>query len=204
MKDREREILTHSSALLEAIESRNTKLVELLINRDARVNEPPRLCLRRTPLQKAAEVGSLEIVRLLLDRGADTDAPAARRYGGTALQFAAISGNCTMATELIERGVRLDAPPSLGKEGRWPLEGAAEHGRIDMIQLLWDASFGLVNDRQFGRAARLAEENGHIGCRDRIRELMSASRAVLGLQMPTPQAGLSGGSWQDGDLSALG
>lgn len=161
--------------LLEAIDTRNPEIVHLLLQYGARVNEPARLGLKRTPLQKAAEIGSLEIVRLLLEKGADVNAAPAFRYGGTALQMAAISGNCTIATVLIEHGACLEAPPSFGKEGRWPLVGAAENGRLDMIQLLWDANFGSFDDKQCQKAMHLAEYYGHIGCRDKIAELMSTS-----------------------------
>ncbi|XXH05505.1 hypothetical protein Hte_011935 [Hypoxylon texense] len=189
--------------LLEAIETRNINIVYLLIDRGARVNEPARGSLRRTPLQKAAEVGSLEIVRLMIEKGADVNAAAAGRYGGTALQFAAISGNCTMATELIERGARFDTPPSWGPEGRWPLEGAAEHGRIDMIQLLWYANRGNFDDKQYQKAMRLAERNGHIGCRDKITELMATPRPATA-HLPVSWEGPPYDSWGEGDLSMLG
>ncbi|KAI1339119.1 ankyrin repeat-containing domain protein [Xylariaceae sp. FL0016] len=126
----------NETALLLEINSRRKDLVELLINRGARVNEPAKRALKRTPLQKAAEVGSLEIVVLLLNEGADVNGMSAVRNGGTALQFAAISGNCNIAAMLLSRGARLDTPPPR-VNGRWPLEGAAEHGRLAMIEFLW-------------------------------------------------------------------
>ncbi|KAI6083587.1 ankyrin [Hypoxylon rubiginosum] len=195
---------TTTSVLLDAISTRNIKLVSLLIERGARVNEPTRLGMRRTPLQKAAEVGSLEIIRLLLEKGADINAAAAGRHGGTALQFAAIVGDCTMATELIEHGARFDVRPSWGNEGRWPLEGAAENGRIDMIQLLWYANSGNFDEKQCQKAMKLAERNGHIGCRDKIAELMSTSW-VPAIEHPTEsQGGPLDIVWGEGGLSMFG
>ncbi|OTB06015.1 hypothetical protein M426DRAFT_319378 [Hypoxylon sp. CI-4A] len=97
--------------------------------------------------------------------------------GATALQFAAIHGNLEMAIILIEHGARLDVPPPRSPHGRWPIEGAAENGRLDMIQLLWNANNGPFDDKQCQKAIRLAEYQGHFGCSDLIRELMAKSTA---------------------------
>lgn len=49
------------------------------------------------------------------------------------------------------------------KEGRTALEGAAEHGRLDIVQMLLNA--GVVGDptklHRFDRAIELARDNGH-------------------------------------------
>lgn len=74
----------------------------------------------------------------LLQRGADVNGRPATRGGGTALQFACIAGDCNIAAMLLKHGADLGARPSQ-IHGRWPLEAAAEHGRLEMIQLLWDA-----------------------------------------------------------------
>ncbi|KAI1390063.1 ankyrin [Hypoxylon trugodes] len=166
------------SAILDAIETKNVEVVQLLLRYGARVNEPARQGLIRTPLQKAAEMGSLEIVHLLLGQKAEVNAAPALNNGATALQLAAISGNCTIAALLIERGANFDIPPSRDKYGRWPLEGAAENGRLDMIQLLWNANRGSFDDKQCQKAMRLAEDWGHFGCRDKILELMATRMAA--------------------------
>ncbi|OTA69958.1 ankyrin [Hypoxylon sp. EC38] len=166
------------TAFLDAIETGSTKMVLLLLQHGARVNEPASFGLRRTPLQKAVEVRSLEIVRLLLEKDAKVNAPPAFCGGATELQLAAIGGNCTIATILIEHGARLDIPPPPGKDGRWPLEGAAENGRLDMIQLIWYANNRRLDKEQCRKAMRLAEYKGHIACRDLIADLMSAIPAV--------------------------
>ncbi|KAI0895032.1 hypothetical protein F4806DRAFT_497734 [Annulohypoxylon nitens] len=146
-----------TTAFLEAIDRKSVELIRLFIQHDADINKPARSGLKWTPLQKAAEKDSLEIVCLLLDGGADANAPPGRFSGATALQLAAIHGNCEMVRELIGRGARLDIPPPPGKYGRWPLEGAAENGRLDMIQLLWDLNGGPFDERQCQRAITLAE-----------------------------------------------
>ncbi|KAI1497980.1 hypothetical protein F5X99DRAFT_432368 [Biscogniauxia marginata] len=99
--------------LLNSIEMQSMEIIKFLVRHDANVNELARFGIRRTPLQKAVELNNLQI-------------------------FAAIKGNnYEMAMMLIRRGAQLDVPQPLGRRGRWPLEGAAENGRLDMIQLLW-------------------------------------------------------------------
>ncbi|XXG96045.1 hypothetical protein Hte_002322 [Hypoxylon texense] len=169
-----------STALLLAIKTRDKELVQLLIDHGADVYAPAALTVKRTPLQQAAEVGSLEIVKLLLIKhGVDVNAAPSARSGGTALQFAAISGNCNIAAELLAHGACLYAPPSK-VNGRWPIEGAAEHGRLDMIKCLWMAQENTTfpSNIETGfeevycqRAMKLAEQNGHVACRDFIAEL---------------------------------
>ncbi|KAH8678396.1 ankyrin repeat-containing domain protein [Xylariales sp. PMI_506] len=163
-----------------AIEMSRADIVELLVRSGADVNQAPVFHMWLSPLQRAAELANLDMVRLLLRLGADANGAPHVRGGGTALQYAAISGSCPVAAELLGRGgAQLDALPSR-IDGRWPLEGAAEHGRLDMIRLLWDAyeksiAVGVWPDgftsRHCLRAMVLAEKNGHVGCKVLIEEL---------------------------------
>ncbi|KAK5632911.1 hypothetical protein RRF57_008625 [Xylaria bambusicola] len=125
---------TNKTAMVQAVAVGNKELVQLLIARGAHVNPVLRHMVRRTPLQQAAEKGDLEMARLLIAHGADVNAAPCIALGGTALQLAAISGNCELAAELLQHGALLMPPPKIG--GRWPIEGAAEHSRIEMIQFL--------------------------------------------------------------------
>ncbi|KAI1075644.1 ankyrin [Whalleya microplaca] len=169
-----------NTGLLKAIKMKNKYLVRFLIDRGANVNHEATLGIRQTPLQAAAEESSLAIAEFLLQRGAEVNGKPAEYYGGTALQFAAMSGNCNIAALLLERGADLNAPPSI--HGRWPLEGAAEHGRLDMIQLLWNASRGGFPVEQCHEAMQLAEENGHGACKDLIAELVVLSEIIPTLE----------------------
>ncbi|KAK8137254.1 hypothetical protein PG984_005194 [Apiospora sp. TS-2023a] len=156
--------------LLLAIELKRTDLVALLLEKQADVNKGATLGIPRTPLQRAAELGCLEIVKLLLSKGAIVNALPAFRTGGTALQLAAISGNCNIVCVLLEHGADLSQRPRV--LGRWPLEGAAEHGRLAMIDYLWQISGDKgFSDEICERAIELAGENGHEACQDMIREL---------------------------------
>lgn len=156
--------------LLMAIHLKRADLVVLLLGQNADVNKEATLGIQRTPLQRAAELGCLETVKLLLSNGANVNAPPAFQGGGTALQLAAISGNCNIACVLLEHGADLHQPPRV--LGRWPLEGAAEHGRLAMIDYLWQVSDGKgFSDEICDRAIQLAGENGHEACQDLIRDL---------------------------------
>ncbi|KAJ2982173.1 hypothetical protein NUW58_g4377 [Xylaria curta] len=162
----------NQTAMLRAIDVGSQELVKLLIERGARVNVELRHRVRSTPLQEAAANGDLEMVRLLLQHGADVNAKPCIALGGTALQFAAISGNCDVACELLKHGASLYMPPSkIG--GRWPIEGAAEHGRYEMIQFLWKANERTLfphfdengfREKNLKKAMRLARDQCHQEC----------------------------------------
>jgi len=163
---------------LEAIDTRSKDLVKLLIDNGARVNHEANLGLKRTPLQKAVEVDSLEIVTLLLEEGADVNARPAERGGATAFQLAAIRGNCIIAAKLLDHGADPHAPPA-NINGRWPLEGAAENGRIQMISFLWEVNKVCFDIEKCRRAMELAEGNGYMACRDVIAALSQKRVATL-------------------------
>lgn len=166
------------TALLDAIDTGNPELVLFLIDRGARVNHEATLGLKRTPLQKAVEVDSLEIVTLLLEKGANVNARPAERSGATAFQLAAIRGNRVIAARLLQHGANLFAPPAQFN-GRWPLEGAAENGRIQMIFYLWELSKSFFDVEKCQNAMQLAEGNGFIACRDAIAALSQEIVATI-------------------------
>ena len=128
-------------AIVAAIGTQSSSMVELLINRRAKVNFPTFGLIKRTPLQKAAELGNTEMVTLLINNGAHVNAPAAHKAGGTSLQLAAIGGYIPVACKLLNHKADVHAPGSK-IDGRTALEGAAEHGRLDMIKLLLNAGAG--------------------------------------------------------------
>ncbi|XDG02449.1 hypothetical protein ABKA04_002064 [Annulohypoxylon sp. FPYF3050] len=173
-KPNQYQMCCNMTPLLAAIITRNIHLVQLIIDRGANINQEAVFGVRQTPLQVAAEVGSLDIVELLLRNGAEVNAKAALRCGGTALQYAAASGNCNIVAILMEKGADLYGSASeFG--GKWPIEAAAEKGRLDMIQFLWNMSIiGFPLD-QCRKAVQLAEENGHMGCKELILQLAASS-----------------------------
>ncbi|KAI1465356.1 uncharacterized protein F4812DRAFT_452331 [Daldinia caldariorum] len=175
MDNRRLGVYCQTTPLLNAIKTQIVEMVELLIDRGADVNKAATYGIRRTPLQMAVEMNNMAIVRLLLSRGADVNAIPSRYGGATALQIAAIQGDCEMAKVLIEHGAQNDITRSAGRHGRMPLEGAAENGRLDMIELLWRAFDGRFDDDQCRNAIRRAERYGHFGCKEMIEEFMRSS-----------------------------
>lgn len=99
---------------------------------------------------------------MLIEHGADVNFSAAQEVGATAFQFTAITGFLGIAYLLIVNGADVNAPPTK-TDGRIALEGATEHGRIDMVQMLLNAGVKIYGDgeEQFRRALWLAEKNGH-------------------------------------------
>lgn len=92
--------------------------------------------------------------------------PPCDRYGATALQFAAIGEYLGILDLLLERGADIDVLPAK-VEGRTALEGAAEHGRIDVLQFLLNAGAQTTGPgaKQYERAKNFASQNGHIAAR---------------------------------------
>lgn len=113
----------------------------------------------RTALQAAAGTGNLELVRCLLEAGADVESKVCSpKEEGTALQFAAIAGSVSVVTALIQEGADIKAP-AMGRYGRTALEGAAEHGRLDTVQLLINMGAEMTGSR----ALVFARREGHDG-----------------------------------------
>lgn len=120
------------------------------------------------PLQAAVVAGDIKLVKRLLSTGADVNPPISTAHGlggasSPPLRIAASSGNIGIARLLVERGADCNAPgvPLIGGTA---LEGAAEYGRIDMVQYLLSEGVNTTDGehcRQYFRAIRLAEFEGH-------------------------------------------
>jgi ankyrin repeat protein len=136
----------------------------LLLDYGADINASPRWSLGggaalRTALQAAAGDSDLNMVRYFLEAGADVESKLpSEDEQGTALQFAAIAGSMSVVTLLIEKGADVHAP-AMGEDGRIALEGAAEHGRLDAVQLLLNLGVEVAGSR----AIDFATEEGHDG-----------------------------------------
>lgn len=148
------------TALLLAIDTKDMKKVQLLIDAGADVNWPATKGIKRTPIQKAAEIGSFEITQLLIKQGGWVNHEPAVSGGATALQLAAIGGYIGIAKLLLDNDALVNAP-SAKVHGRTALEGAAEHGRIDMLKLLCNAG-AEFHGGEYEKARELAKKNGHM------------------------------------------
>lgn len=151
------------SVLQVAIEAKNIRVAETLLNAGADVNFPATRAFKRTPIQAAAESGCYEMVQMLIRRGANVDAPAADRGGATAIQLASIGGCIGIGELLLKHGADVNRAPSV-VDGRTALEGAAEHGRLDMALFVLRSRFEITGQdghQRLFNAVRMAEENGH-------------------------------------------
>jgi ankyrin repeat protein len=161
------------TALLLAIGTKQSKMVQLLLDRGADVNSPATRGILRTPLQRAAELGCYNILQVLIDHGANVNGCPAVRGGATALQLAAIGGYIGTVELLLDFGADLLASGAK-VDGRTALEGAAEHGRIDMVKYLADQRRHPYE--RLENAEQLAAENGHIAVVEFIQSLQRESR----------------------------
>jgi ankyrin repeat protein len=147
-----------------AADNGRLKIVKMLVDRGADINEAPGYRFGRTALQAATsrENPEMELVQFLLEKGAHVNAKPAVHGGITALQGAAISGDIILAKLLLDKGAEVNAAPAL-IDGRYAIEGAAEHGRLDMVQLLLNAGAkgNVLRGTGFEKAIELAEENNH-------------------------------------------
>ncbi|KAK4457306.1 ankyrin repeat-containing domain protein, partial [Cladorrhinum samala] len=120
------------------------------------------------PIQIAASVKNLPALSLLIKYGADINAFNLHFPVGvsnaTALQFAALHRNLQMADLLLENGADINAPPA-DRNGRTTLEGAAEHGRLEIVRFLLTREPKLKISGpyriHFLRAVKIANERGH-------------------------------------------
>ncbi|KAI1325978.1 ankyrin repeat-containing domain protein [Xylariaceae sp. FL0255] len=160
------------SPLQVAIITGTPDIIEFLLANGADINEEP-FHASRTPLQQAVQLNRPGIVELLMAKGANVNGKAAYNSGATAFQLAVINGNCEIAAFLIKHGADIHAEPAK-VNGRRPLEGAAENGRIYMIDFLYQNEYRF-EQAECLRAIELAGRNGHWGCVDRISEFMRST-----------------------------
>jgi ankyrin repeat protein len=127
-----------------ALESRNVRLIELLLDNGAEVDAPNYawgLCLDiglysgnhwATPLQVAAAHGDVELARPLLLSGADVNAPS---FEMSALHWGVKSGSTEMIRLLLAHRANPNAPAN-NQYKSTAIQIAAERGDKDTIQIL--------------------------------------------------------------------
>ena len=193
------------------------EMLRLLLTTRLEVDCESLLQPSRTPLQFAVEGGDLQMMEVLLEAGADVNAPPPeKKYGGaTALQLATIKGHLGIAKRLLDLGADPNARRGLEEGGRTALEGAAEHGRIDMIELLMQHGTRTTGiwRRQYLRAIELAAQMGHHVAANLLRgyrEWTVEDEAMMDKVMEDNRRKLSGriirGIWPDevdGDLEDM-
>ncbi|KFX92771.1 hypothetical protein O988_07132 [Pseudogymnoascus sp. VKM F-3808] len=154
-----------STILLSAVCELNSKLVAMVLDRKAHVNQMTKTSM--TALQGAARYNNIAIVQLLLDAGADVDAPAGKNYKTShidgeledlisPIQYAAYHDNTEMVQIFLDAGADVEGYlptdneyPKDDYEGddyeegdeydysiETPLQWAARHENIVLVRLL--------------------------------------------------------------------
>ncbi|KAK3360004.1 hypothetical protein B0T25DRAFT_564959 [Lasiosphaeria hispida] len=98
--------------------------------------------------RSSTEHGNLKLIDILLAADANVNAPAAPHRG--VHRTTASKGFLSIAHKLLSLGANVDAERAY-YSGRTALEGAAEHGRIEMLHLL------LHNGARMGRSENWPE-----------------------------------------------
>jgi len=126
------------------------------------------------PLHAAAQGGYLEILQLLLLKcGLDGALEDNAEAGGTPLQVACASNHFRTAQWLVvEQGANANAD----RESNTPLQHAARHGNLDMVQMLVREGGAVVDKKSimYGSAVNMAARNGHL---DVVQWLVSECHA---------------------------
>jgi ankyrin repeat protein len=159
------------TAIMHAISNRRLAAVELLIKHGAALTVQERHMRALTPLQFAADLGVEDIVQCLLKHVGPNE-PHVMFGCATALQLAAIKGHYRIAVLLLRSGANVNADrPDFW--GRTAFEGAAEHGRIDMMFLLAQHGANLLayDEEQYIRAMRYSKGNGQSGAMKLVEQL---------------------------------
>lgn len=133
----------YSSPLMDASQYSREEIVEILINRGAKVTGDS--------LMRASSSGNINIVKSLINNGADVNYK--NRFGAFPLSNAAWSGHLDVVKYLVEHGAKINEQAKyLGS----PLYGAANCGHVDIVKYLVekDADVNLLNPA--GRTALMA------------------------------------------------
>ncbi|KAI0425230.1 ankyrin [Xylaria sp. FL1042] len=158
-----------------AIRQGRLDIARQLIARGVDINSPAHGEDGYTALQAAcrARYGdgiSVGFIRFLLDNGADINAAGAQD-GGTALQCAVEAGSIGAFCLLLDAGANIFGTVELSTGKTSTLRTAAEHGRLDMVDMILKK---LAGNTKCGRhlyedAVEWAERYGHFAIAKMIR-----------------------------------
>lgn len=115
---------------------KKTRIVKLLLNKDANLNAAPARHSGFTALQMTARKGELDITMLLLQRGADVNAPPSKSEGyPNALDGAAMCGRLDMAKLLLNANALSQFRGVTGYDGAIRLAEINSHSAVvDLIR----------------------------------------------------------------------
>ena len=123
----------HAPLYVACAHGRGIKMLELLLNAGADVNQP---CLEgnKTSLMIAAELGKTEIVEYLLQQKADVMAQT--EYGQTALHAGASHGHVGVIQLLLQADQAKSSIHVGDKYQETPIFDAVQHGHEEVVKLL--------------------------------------------------------------------
>lgn len=152
------------TTLQAAAEKGYERILQKLLDDNARLNAKPAQELGQTALQAAARCGHTRVVRALLEHDNTPKVNFnAMGSGRTALQAAAGEGHEEIVKLLVSAGADVNAPPA-AEYGRTALQAAAESGHERIVNFLIDAKASVHTDPapESGRTAlQGAAEQGH-------------------------------------------
>lgn len=122
------------TALLAAVEARNTDIVKMLL--DHKADPDPRPCgtNNRTIIQVAVEQRDIAMVEMLLANDVSLNSKAWKENSRTVLDTAVVNGDIDILKLLFQHGADI----KVGTGVRAPLISAVQSNRIDIVQLLLD------------------------------------------------------------------
>jgi hypothetical protein len=137
----------------------NREIVELLINRGAKVNEKfSRINGDFTPLYNAAGNGHKNVAEFLIAKGAQVNVKM--KDGWTPLHIAVWSGHRDVAELLIDKGADVNAKRTT--DGTTTLYWAAAKGHADVVKLLLEKGVDINAKTTSGTTAlEIAKRNGY-------------------------------------------
>lgn len=138
------------TAPLVAAAASDPKITEMLLKRNAKVNEPSKDSV--TPLMAAAQTGNMEVVSLLLEYGANPNAKD--KDGKTALDYAAENKNYDVVLKLIDtKIIKIDNKETALSVSIISAAGAKD---MDAIHKLMDRGASIDGKNQFGYTPLIA------------------------------------------------
>jgi ankyrin repeat protein len=171
------------TAIQAACKSGNIEMVTWLLAHDANVNAPPATCDGVTPLEAVMKsytrtTEKVELIRILLDKGMKITKSDEEESRG--ILHAIINvGQTELLDIVLNAGMDVNQSPRR-KEGRTPLQLAAELGRLDIVQALYNRGAD-INARpayQFGRTALQAAATSSKPNMDLLRFLVDKGANV--------------------------
>jgi ankyrin repeat protein len=161
------------SSLADAVESKNTARIYVLLSKRANVNAPQADGM--TALHWATHYDDLATVKLLLLAGAD--AKAENRYGVTPLSLACTSGNSDIVELLLEAGAD---PNTTLPGGETALMTASRTGRLGPVRALLGRGADKNAKEHKGQTALMwAAAEGHLKVVDTLLQVGADYRTPL-------------------------